>query len=32
VHGGVSLIKYYLDISREEQARRLAERRDDPRK
>lgn len=30
VHGGVSLIKYYLDISREEQARWLAKRRDDP--
>ncbi|MBO6784208.1 MAG: polyphosphate kinase 2 [Alphaproteobacteria bacterium] len=30
VHGGVSLIKYYLDISREEQAERLGERRDDP--
>lgn len=30
VHGGVSLIKYYLDISREEQGMRLAKRRDDP--
>jgi polyphosphate kinase 2 len=30
VHGGVSLIKYYLDISREEQARWLSKRRDDP--
>ena len=30
VHGGVSLIKYYLDISCEEQAKRLSERLDDP--
>lgn len=29
-HGGVSLIKYYLDISREEQAKRLKARSDDP--
>ncbi len=32
VHGGVALIKYYLDISREEQASRLAAREKDPRK
>lgn len=30
VHSGVQLIKYYLDISRKEQARRLRERRKDP--
>lgn len=30
VDAGIVLLKYYLDISREEQARRLAARRDDP--
>ncbi|MBV8782742.1 MAG: polyphosphate kinase 2 [Gammaproteobacteria bacterium] len=30
VRDGVQVIKYYLDISRKEQARRLRERRDDP--
>ena len=29
-HCGVSLVKYYLDISRKEQERRLKQRRDDP--
>jgi polyphosphate kinase 2 len=30
VHAGISVLKYYLDISRKEQARRLRERRRDP--
>ena len=30
VHSGISVLKYYLDISRKEQARRLRERRRDP--
>ena len=30
VHSGISVLKYYLDISRREQARRLRERRRDP--
>lgn len=30
IHCGVTLIKYYLDISKEEQKERLKERRDDP--
>ena len=30
VDSGIVLLKYYLDITREEQARRLEERRDDP--
>jgi len=29
-HSGISVLKYYLDISRKEQARRLRERRHDP--
>lgn len=30
VHCGVTLVKYYLDISKDEQKKRLKERRDDP--
>jgi polyphosphate kinase 2 len=30
VHCGITLIKYYLDISKDEQKKRLKERRDDP--
>ncbi|MBC7739688.1 MAG: polyphosphate kinase 2 [Candidatus Saccharibacteria bacterium] len=30
VHCGITLIKYYLDISKDEQSKRLRERRDDP--
>ena len=30
VRSGIKLVKYYLDISRDEQAERLADRRDDP--